>query len=439
VGRSGLSPTYLIDFAETRRGFINTIHDISGHVPSQSPMPSKPLTPVAITAYQCVSAAGDDAEALWRSLEANRSRLRPIELFELPFATQVGEVASALPELRPSLREYDCRNARLALKALNQGGFRSAVEAAAERCGAERVGVVLGTSTSGIYDSEAAYVHFLEHGRMPADFHFLKRHAAQATAEFLRDELALAGPCYAISTACSSSAKALGAAQRLITAGFCDAVLAAGVDTLCRLTLRGFHSLELISPKPCAPMDRNRRGISIGEAAALLLLEKSGPAHAHRVHLLAVGESSDAHHMSTPHPAGAGAAAAMRRALSGAGVAPAAVDYVNLHATATPLNDLAEARAVAAVFPEDTPCSGVKGLLGHTLGAAGALETLVSVLALERGFLPGTAGLRERDPACPCRVLAEPRSGLRLRHALSNAFGFGGNNASVLLRAGEAA
>jgi 3-oxoacyl-[acyl-carrier-protein] synthase-1 len=395
-----------------------------------------PLPPAAITAFQCVSAAGEDTQALWRSLKANRSRLKPIELFPLPFETLVGEVTSPLPALRPALRKYDCRNARLALKALDQGGFRAAVETAAARCGRKRVGIVLGTSTSGIYDSEAAYRHFLCHGQMPADFHFLHRHAVQATAEFLRDELGLGGPCYALSTACSSSAKALGAAQRLLATGFCDAVLAAGVDTLCRLTLRGFHSLELIAPGPCAPMDRHRRGINIGEAAALLLLEASATAEARHPRLLAVGESSDAHHMSAPHPEGRGAATAMRRALDLAGLDAMAIDYVNLHATATPQNDLAEARAVTAVFGDRVPCSGVKGILGHTLGAAGAVEAIVSLLALDQGCIPGTCGLTEPDPACGCAVVAAPRFGVPLRHVLSNAFGFGGNNASVLLRAG---
>jgi 3-oxoacyl-[acyl-carrier-protein] synthase-1 len=400
-------------------------------------MSSLSLPPAAVTACQCITAAGDGTEALRQALADNRTRLRPITLFPLPFETVVGEVVSPLPDIRPALKDYDCRNARLALKALNLGGFRAAVEDAAARYGADRIGLVLGTSTSGIYDSEAAYVHFLEQGRMPDDFNFLKRHTAQATAEFLRHELALRGPCYAVSTACSSSAKALGAAQRLLAAGACDAVLAAGVDTLCRLTLRGFHSLELVSPRPCAPLDLRRRGISIGEAAALLLLERADSGNAHRPRVLAVGESSDAHHMSAPHPEGAGAAAAMRRALALAGVAAEAVDYVNLHATATPLNDLAEAKAVAAVFPEGTPCSGVKGLLGHTLGAAGAVETIVSLLALEQGWLPGTCGLREPDPDCALAVLAEPRFGVPLRYVLSNAFGFGGNNASVLLQAGE--
>ncbi|QSA98868.1 beta-ketoacyl-ACP synthase [Methylococcus sp. EFPC2] len=400
-------------------------------------MPNSPrIAPVAVAAYQCVSAAGDDVDALYRALADNVCRLGPIELFPLPFETMVGEVRTELPAIRPQLSRYDCRNARLALKALNQDGFRAQVEDAANRYGTERVGVVLGTSTSGIYDSEVAYVRLLREGHMPEDFHFMTRHAPQATAEFLRDELGLSGPCYAISTACSSSAKALAAGQRLIASGFCDAVLVAGVDTLCRLTLRGFNSLELISPTPAAPMDRRRRGINIGEAAGLLLLEKTHSGNADKPRLLAVGESSDAHHMSAPHPEGAGAVLAMRRALELAGLEAADVGYVNLHATATPQNDLAEAKAIAQVFPQGVPFSGIKGLLGHTLGAAGAVEAVVSLLALERELIPGTCGLQEPDPNCAIDVLAQPRLGAKLRHVLSNSFGFGGNNAAVLLQAG---
>jgi 3-oxoacyl-[acyl-carrier-protein] synthase-1 len=395
------------------------------------------IPPAAIIACQCLSAAGDDLEALWQSLQSNQTCLRPLQLFELPFETVVGEIASPLPDIRPSLRDYACRNARVALKALNQGGFRAIVEQAMGRYGAARLGIVLGTSTSGIYDSETAYAYFLAHGQMPADFHFMQRHIAQATAEFLRHELGAQGPCYAISTACSSSAKALGAGQRLLAAGFCDAVLVAGVDTLCRLTLRGFHSLQLIAPEPCRPMDIRRAGINIGEAAALLLLERASADNAACPRLLAVGESSDAHHMSAPHPDGAGAAAAMRRALALGGRAFAQVDYINLHATASALNDVAEAKAVADLFAAPPPCSGIKGLLGHALGAAGALEAIVCVLALERGLLPGTCGLEAADPQLNCPVLAAPRLGARPRLALSNSFGFGGNNASVLLEAGE--
>jgi 3-oxoacyl-[acyl-carrier-protein] synthase-1 len=356
-------------------------------------------------------------------------------LFDIPFETLVGEVTSPLPDIRPSLKAYDSRNARLALKALDQGDFRSNVERAMASYGAGRVGLVLGTSTSGIYDSENAYAHFQSKGVMPADFQFLKIQTVQATAEFLHLELGLQGPCYSVSTACSSSAKALGAAQRLIEADFCDAVLVAGVDSLCRLTLCGFNSLQLVSPEACRPMDAKRRGISIGEGAALLLLERQNSENAVRPRLLAVGESSDAHHMSAPHPDGAGAVLAMTQALYLAGRDVSQVDYINLHATASILNDLADAKAVNRLFPNPPPCSGVKGLLGHTLGASGAVEAVVSLLSLERGFVPGTCGLEQSDPQCPCPVIATPLLDQHPRLVLSNAFGFGGNNASVLLEA----
>jgi len=393
------------------------------------------ISPVAITAYQCVSAAGNDVNALYDSLVANQTCLKPLTLFEVPFETVVGEVTSSLPELRPVLKAYDCRNARLALLALDQGDFRRDVETAIARYGTARVGLILGTSTSGIYDTENAYVDLLHNGKMPAGFAFLKTHTAQATAEFLQLELGLQGPCYALSTACSSSAKAFAVAQRWIQADVCDAVLVAGVDSLCRLTLRGFNSLQLVSQEPCRPMDANRQGINIGEGAALLLLERSREDNADRPRLLAVGESSDAHHMTAPHPQGVGAAAAMAQALQLAGRTAEEVEYINLHATASQLNDQSEARAVASLFSDPPPCSGVKGLLGHTLGAAGAVEVVVSLLALERDFLPGTCGLQQADPEFAFAVIAKPIMDNKPRLLLSNAFGFGGNNASVLLEA----
>ncbi len=393
--------------------------------------------PVAIVGWQCVTSAGWGNQALKIALRDNTPCLAPIRLFQLPFDTLVGEYAGALPDIRSELSAYACRNARLALLAVNAGQFRAQVGHLSDRYGSERIGLVLGTSTSGIYDSERAYAHFITHGRMPEEFDFLHQHAIQATAQFLALELGLKGPVYAISTACSSSAKAFGSGQRLIQAGVCDAVLVAGVDTLCRLTLQGFHSLELVSPGPCKPMDAGRQGINIGEAAALLLLERSHPDNRRFPHLLAVGESSDAHHMSAPEPRGRGAEEAMRSALTLAGLSAAEIGYVNLHATATPLNDLSEARAVASVVGSDTPCSGVKGIFGHTLGASGALEAIVTLESLRAGQLPGTCGLQRLDPSCPINVIQDPEP-TEARLALCNAFGFGGSNASVLLaRSGD--
>jgi 3-oxoacyl-[acyl-carrier-protein] synthase-1 len=213
----------------------------------------------------------------------------------------------------------------------------------------------------------------------------------------------------------------------------CDAVVVGGVDTLCRLTLYGFNSLDLISGQPCTPMDQHRKGINIGEAAGLLLLEAATDQNQSAPHLLAVGESCDAHHMSAPHPTGNGAELAMRAALQAAGLTEDQVDYINLHATASSLNDLAEAQAVQRVFGSETPCSGLKGLLGHTLGASGSMEIIITLLALQHGFLPGTCGLKMPDSEFKINVLTEPQTASTLRHALSNAFGFGGNNASALL------
>ncbi|MCH9699069.1 MAG: beta-ketoacyl-ACP synthase [Gammaproteobacteria bacterium] len=390
------------------------------------------MQPVAISGYQCVTSAGSDHSALLAALIDNQPRLAPLQLFSIPFATVVGEVTHELPEVRESLKHYGCRNAQLALAALSDD-FRELIAACVERYGANRIGVVIGTSTSGIYNSESAYRYFIEHRSMPDNFRFMHRHFVHATGEFVAHELGLQGPCYAISTACSTSAKTLAAGQRLIQSGVCDAVLAGGVDTLCQLTLFGFNSLELVSEQQCKPMDANRNGINIGEAAALVLLEAVNDTNQSSIRLLGVGESCDAHHMSAPHPQGKGAVLAMQAALTLSGIKAQQVDYVCLHATATPLNDLSEAQAVQHIFGTETPCSGLKGLLGHTLGASGTLEVIATMLAMQNEVLPGTCGLTEQDSDIHINMMKNPQRHQRIRYSMSNAFGFGGNNASVLL------
>ncbi|NOT10549.1 MAG: beta-ketoacyl-ACP synthase [Methylococcaceae bacterium] len=392
---------------------------------------------VAISAYAAASDCGLGTAALLQALQHNKSALAPLILFELPFSTYVGEIKVPLPKIDPALELYQSRNARVALAALNvvEDGVRAAVESAKLRYGKERIGVVIGTSTSGLYETESAYAVLLEQHKMPDDFHFITRHAYQATPRFLQLELGLNGPCYAISTACSSSAKALATGQRLIASGVCDAVLVGGADTLCRLTLRGFKSLELISEQRCQPMDKDRAGINIGEAAGLLLLEKNTEQTKSCPQLLSVGESSDAHHMSTPHPAGLGAALAMTNALKLAGLEASSIDYLNLHATATKINDHIESLAAYRVLGDQVPCSGTKGITGHTLGAAGAIETIIALLAIKHQFLPGTAGLRHTEDNCQCHVLKQPLLHQSLSTAMSNSFGFGGNNASVIVSA----
>ena len=393
------------------------------------------VEPVAITAYSALSACGMGNKALYQSLLGNQSQLAPLSLFDIPFSSFVGEIKLPLLEIREQLAEYNCRNARVALSALNdtEGGVRAAVESAKEKYGAQRIGVIIGTSTSGLYETESAYGVLLETGDMPDDFHFVTEHAYQATARFVQLELGLTGVCYAISTACSSGAKAIAAGQRLINGGLCDAVIVGGVDTLCRLTLRGFRSLELVSDQPCMPMDKDRQGISIGEAAGLLFIEKRHSENTSAMQVLSVGESSDAHHMSTPHPEGRGAALAMRNALQLAGLNVENIDYLNLHATATKINDSVESRAVFSVFADSVPCSGTKGITGHTLGAAGALETIIALSALQQQIIPGTQGLQTLDEDCQCQVIKTPMQAQNMQIAMSNSFGFGGNNASVIV------
>jgi len=393
------------------------------------------MTPVPVTSYATINACGLGNFAFYQALLKQQTGLGELGLLDIPFKTKVAEIRQPLPVIRPELTVYDSRNSRVALAALNhaEDGLREAVKSARSRYGAARVGVVIGTSTSGLYETEAAYAKMLNTGVMPEDFYFLSRHAYQATPRFLQHELALRGPCFAISTACSSSTKAIAAGQRLINNDICDAVLVGGVDTLCLLTLRGFNSLELVAEDFCRPMDRHRKGINIGEGAALLLLEKPNKALQQYPHVLSVGESTDAYHMSTPHPEGQGASLAMQQALQQAGLQSQAIDYLNLHATATLINDHVEAKAVEYVFKNTLPCSATKGITGHTLGAAGAIEAIVALLALKHGFIPGTWGLQQTDADCHCRVDQQTLPGQNLHIVMSNSFGFGGNNASLIL------
>jgi 3-oxoacyl-[acyl-carrier-protein] synthase-1 len=252
-----------------------------------------------------------------------------------------------------------------------------------------------------------------------------------SVADFVRQYADLQGPTSVVSTACSSSAKVFGIAQRMIHCGLIDAAVVGGVDSLCLTTLYGFNSLQLLSSRPCTPFDAGRDGISIGEGAAFVLLERADTARDGDILLSGIGESSDAHHMSAPHPEGLGARLAMQAALDMAGLTSQAVGYVNLHGTATPSNDAAEDRGVIALFGDTTSCSSTKGHTGHTLGAAGGVEAVVCMLALREGFLPGGVGTIAQDPNLHCNYLLENRD-QPIAHALSNSFGFGGSNCSLL-------
>ena len=304
-----------------------------------------------------------------------------------------------------------------------------ALARAGRRWGDKRIGIFLGTSTAGILESEIAYDIFVKQGKIPQDYNFVKKHAYDAALHVLRELTHFAGPSYVVSTACSSGAKVLGTAQRLISAGIIDAALVGGVDTLCQTTLRGFHGLGVLSPTACRPFAQSRDGISLGEGGAFMLLQREGPA---RAVLLGVGESSDAHHVSAPHPNGDGAFAAMQNALNWAVLNAANVDCVNAHGTATKLNDAAEAAAIHRLVGSQVPVVSTKSYTGHLLGAAGAVECAISLICLEHQMIPANLHAEPADDALqiylPRAVLQQP-----VRTILSNSLAFGGNNASILL------
>jgi 3-oxoacyl-[acyl-carrier-protein] synthase-1 len=399
------------------------------------------MSPLRISHYTATSCLGAGLAATLAALENERSGLAACDFETVSLETQIGRVAGVdAVVLPPHLRAFDCRNNRLAQLGLEQDGFLAAVEASARRWGRERLGVFIGTSTSGILETEIAYrARDSLGGDLPADFDYEHRQNSFSVSDYVRRRLELTGPAASLCTACSSSAKAFAVAQRLIDANLIDAAVVGGVDSLCLTTLYGFQALQLMARAACRPFDRGRDGLSIGEAAAFALIERAPPAtraaDAETIFLLGAGESSDAHHMSAPHPEGAGARMAMQRALEVAGLTPADIDYINLHGTGTPSNDATEALAVGALFGADTPCSSTKAATGHTLGAAGALEAVICLLALRHGVLPAGLNLTELDPQCPINYLTRSRRTSPVT-ALSNSFGFGGVNCALLFGRG---
>jgi 3-oxoacyl-[acyl-carrier-protein] synthase-1 len=390
------------------------------------------FAPLAISRYTLSNCLGAGNDATLAALREKRTGLVPCGFESAQLDTYVGPVEGLeRVTLPPALEAYECRVHRLAELALAQDGFADAVAAAGERYGTSRIGVFLGTSTAGILETEAAYRTRDAAGRLPAGYRYAQTQNGFSLADYVRRRLGLAGPALVVCCACSSTAKVLGNAARMMLLGACDAAVVGGVDTLCLTTLYGFASLELTSRQPCRPFDAERDGISIGEGAGFALLERPRDGSDAPL-LLGIGESSDAHHMSTPHPEGRGARLAMERALAAAGVQPQDIDYINLHGTATRTNDAAEDKAVFGVFGADAPCSSTKGATGHLLGAAGITGALVGLLAMKHGFAPGSANTRRVDPALGCRYLVENQPGA-LERVLANSFGFGGSNCSLVL------
>ncbi|MFA5628192.1 MAG: beta-ketoacyl-[acyl-carrier-protein] synthase family protein [Thiohalomonadaceae bacterium] len=383
--------------------------------------------PLTLTAYTTVSALGQGRAAMRDALLHERSGLRACDYTDL--ATWAGRVAGvedvSLPQ---ALQTYSCRNNQLAALALETDGYAQAVAAAQARYSAARIGLFLGTSTSGIGATEQAYFDREQNSNeLPADFNYLGTHNVYSLADFTRAYLGLNGPAKVISTACSSSAKVFATASRYIRAGWCDAAVVGGVDSLCLTTMYGFASLELISSQPCRPWDIQRDGINVGEAAGFALLERNKDG----VALLGYGESADAYHMSTPHPEGEGALLAMQKALSLAQLNTEQIDYINLHGTATPANDRSEDRAVMRLFDNKVAGSSIKGWTGHTLGAAGITEAIASIIAIEEGFLPASLNTQQIDPQLNMSIV-QKTTAYPVQTVMSNSFGFGGSNCSLI-------
>ena len=391
------------------------------------------MTNLAITALTATSALGRGAAAHGDALLARRTGLRPND-FDPSVGGWIGRVDGLETHRLPGpLARWDCRNNRLAHIALHEDGFPHRAAAARSRYGAHRIAIVLGTSTSGVLAAEDAYCKRGPDGALPPEFDYTGTQDLHSLAGLVRAALALRGPSLVISTACASSARAFMDAANLIAAGLADAAIVGGADTLCRMTLQGFQALELISPSPCRPCDAARAGISIGEAAGFALLEPaSDHPHGGGIALLGAGASSDGHHMSSPHPEGAGAAAAMRQALDAAGLEPGQIDWINLHGTGTRANDAAEDVAVATVFGDAVPCSSTKGWTGHTLGACGILETVLAAECMRRSIVAGCLGVENLDPSFRAQT-ATATLERPVRRVLSNSFGFGGINCSLVL------
>ena len=392
------------------------------------------MSPLHLKEFTATSCIGVGNDAMLGSLMAQRSGLQSCEFETVDIDTHIGEVAGVDAQPLPvHLQKFNCRNNRLAEMSLQQDGFFDAVQDAAARWGRRRIGVFLGTSTAGILQTELAYrARDPVSGALPPSFEYGTTHNSFSVADYVRQRCRLEGPAAAVSSACASSAKVFGSARRMIEAGLIDAAVVGGVDSLCLTTLYGFHSLQLSSRAPCRPFDVSRDGISIGEAAAFALLERMpDDMDANSILMLGLGESSDAYHMSAPHPEGLGARHSMQAALASASLEPGDIDYINLHGTGTPSNDRSESQAVTSVFGATTPCSSTKGATGHTLGAAGALEAVISALAIENGLMPGGIHTLHIDPTLTAHYIRENRR-TSVKRVLSNSFGFGGTNCSLI-------
>lgn len=390
------------------------------------------MTQTTLTALGICCALGNSKQQVWQNaVSASRAGMQwRNDLLQSAEAVVVGQVSGPLPDISAWPAQFHSRNNQLAALAYQQ--IATEVETLRQQVGSDRIAVIIGSSTSGIAEGEQAMQHYMQQHSFPAGFEYHMQEMV-APADFIAQLAGVSGPCYAISTACSSSARALMSARNLLLADMADAVIVGGVDSLCRLTLNGFKALESVSAGFCQPFSANRDGINIGEGAALFLMQKNQPGIA----LLGAGASSDAHHMSAPHPQGRGAVAAILQACKNAAISPAQLDYINLHGTATPLNDSMESQALQQLSLTQVAASSSKAMTGHTLGAAGAIEAALCWLTLSPynndNFLIPHCWDEQQDPDLPELQLVQPKQQHKVAYCLSNSFAFGGNNVALIL------
>jgi 3-oxoacyl-[acyl-carrier-protein] synthase I len=392
------------------------------------------LAPIYVSAYTLTSALGAGNQATLDSLRQQRGGLRQHEL-RAGGTTWIGFIDHLGDEpITGELANFDCQSNRILGRAMQLDRFKAQVERARQRYGADRVGLFLGTITAGLMHLESCYrQHDWAKQDLGPDARVSDTAQLYSATRYCQDMLGISGPAAVISTACSSSGKVFSAAHRYIQADLCDAVVVVGIECACETIVYGFRSLGLLSTSPCRPWDKDRDGLSVGEAAGFALLERD-PEGDCGVALLGYGESGDAYHMTTPHPEGAGAVAAMERALAAAGLSAQEIDYINLHGSGTPANDQSEDAAVYRVFGNKVPASSTKGWTGHTQGAAGITEAILSIAAIRHGLIPASLNTRELYPGAqinvPLQNLERP-----VRRVLSNSFGFGGNNCALIFGA----
>ncbi|MDD1791879.1 beta-ketoacyl-[acyl-carrier-protein] synthase family protein [Enterovibrio sp. ZSDZ42] len=389
-------------------------------------------TPVYIHACGSHSALGLTETDIHDSLTTGESRGMTGDAFLLNDGSTVtvGRATDALPAINPHNPHHNTRNNQLAASALLQ--MRDKIEQAKVTFGADRIAVVVGSSTSGISDGELALKHLDDNGALPEGFHYYQQELCNLS-DYINDTFGLTGLHYVVSTACSSSGRVFITAKRLLKAGLADAVIVGGTDSLCALTPNGFHSLDSVSSSLCQPFGAERDGINIGEAAAFMLLSLTPPDNGSAIALLGAGDSSDAHHISAPEPEGKGAEEAMRKALKDAGLSANDIGYVNAHGTSTRLNDAMESKAILRVLGDQIPVSSTKPLTGHTLGAASAIEAVICWHILNHNLsLPVPAQTHERDLSIAPIRIANHGEHLERKVILSNSFAFGGNNVCLI-------